>query len=180
MDDVKYSERTQRSSENTPMERTYDTFPTKTCCSPFPTSFDRLADAPIDETTKKKVKKYDIIDGDGLAMAGERVDPGDVYVNKQTPTNANDNTTVSAVAAGFKNTPLTYKAPVSGYIDKVKHTHSIVKTFAYSLTPRLCSPTPKMIKSLSRSCCARRADRSLGTNSHHDMDKKVCHLLLRG
>ena len=58
------------------------------------TRFDRLADAPIDETTKKKVKKFDIIDGDGLAMAGERVDPGDVYVNKQTPTNANDNTTV--------------------------------------------------------------------------------------
>ena len=66
-------------------------------------------------------------------MAGERVDPGDVYVNKQTPTNANDNTTVSAVAAGFKNTPLTYKAPVSGYIDKVKHAHSIVKTFVHSI-----------------------------------------------
>ena len=96
-------------------------FPNRTCYLPIPTRFDRLADAPIDEPTKKKVKKYDIIDGDGLAMAGERVDPGDVYINKQTPTNANDNTTVSAVAAGFKNTPLTYKAPVSGYIDKVKH-----------------------------------------------------------
>jgi len=52
-------------------------------------------------------------------MAGERVDPGDVYSNKQTPTNANYSTTVSAVTAGFKNTPRTYKAPVSGYIDKV-------------------------------------------------------------
>jgi len=180
MDDVKYSERTQRSSENTPMERTYDTFPTETCYLSLPTSFDRLADAPVDETTKKKVKKYDIIDGDGLAMAGERVDPGDIYVNKQTPTNANDNTTVSAVAAGFKNTPLTYKAPVSGYIDKVKHAHSIVKTFAHCIAPRLCSPTPKMIKSSSRSCCARPADQSLGTNSHQDMDKKVCPLILRG
>jgi len=85
------------------------------------TRFDRLAGAPIDETTKKKVKKFDTIDGDVLAMAGGRVDPGDVYVNKQTPTNANDNTTVSAVVAGFKNTPLTYKAPVSGYIDKVRY-----------------------------------------------------------
>lgn len=121
MEDVKYSERTQRSSENTLMERTYDIFRTETCYSSLYTRFDRLADAPIDETTKKRVKKYDIIDGDGLAMAGERVDPGDIYVNKQTPTNANDNTTVSAVAAGFKNTPLTYKAPVSGYIDKVKY-----------------------------------------------------------
>jgi len=65
----------------------------------------------MEEPTKKKVQKYDIIDGDGLA--GERVDPGDVYFNKQTPTNANDNTTRSALAAGFKNTPLTNKAPVS-------------------------------------------------------------------
>jgi len=73
----------------------------------------------MEEPTKKKVQKYDIINGDGLA--GERVDPGDVYFNKQAPTNANDNTTVSAVAAGFKNTPLTNKAPVSGYIDKVEH-----------------------------------------------------------
>jgi DNA-directed RNA polymerase III subunit RPC2 len=103
------------------MERTYDdTFTTENILLNL-TRFDRLADAPIDETTKKKVKKYDIIDGDGLAMTGERVDPGDVYVNKQTPTNANDNTTVSAVPAGFKNTPLAYKAPVSGYIDKVRH-----------------------------------------------------------
>ena len=49
------------------------------------------------------------------------MDPGDVYFNKQTPTNANDNTTLSAVAAGIKNTPKTYNAPVSGYIDKVEH-----------------------------------------------------------
>jgi len=121
MDGVRYSERNQRPSENTPTERTYDISSTETCYSPILTRFDRLADAPIDEPTKKKVEKYDIIDRDGLAKAGERVDPGDVYVNKQTPTNANEKTAVSAVAAGFKNTPLTYKAPASGYIDKVKH-----------------------------------------------------------
>jgi len=121
MDDVKYSERTQRSSKNTATERTYDTFATETCYSPLPTRFDRLVHAPIDGPTKKNVKKCDIIDGDGLA--GERVDPRDVYFNKQIPTNANANatTTLSAVAAGFKNTPMTNKAPVSGYIDKVEH-----------------------------------------------------------
>jgi len=138
MDDVKYSERTQCSSENTPAERTYDTFVTETCYSPLPTRFDRLAYARMEEPTKQKVEKYDIIDRDG--SAGERVDSGDVYFNKQTPTNANDNTTVSAVAAGFKNTPLTNKAPVL-------NTHCIVRTFAHSI--RLCSPTPKMIKSSS-------------------------------
>jgi len=73
----------------------------------------------MDESTKKKVQKYEIIDGGGLA--GECMEPGDVYFNKQTPTIANANTAVSAVAAGFMNTPLTYRAPVSGYIDKVEH-----------------------------------------------------------
>jgi len=119
MDDVKYSERTQRLSENTPAERTYDTFATETCYSPLPTRFGHLAYAPMEEPTKKNIQKYDIIDGDSLA--GEHVDPGDVEFDKQAPTNDNDNTTVSVVAAGFKNTPLTYQAPASGYIDKVEH-----------------------------------------------------------
>jgi len=106
------------------MERTYDTFATEARYSSLPTRFDRLAGAPIDELTKKKVEKYDIIDGDAMAMAGERVNPGDVYVNKQTPTNDNDNTTVSAVAAGFKNTPLTYKRQCQGISPRL-NTHCI-------------------------------------------------------
>lgn len=65
-------------------------------------------------------KKYDIIQADGLAGVGERVDPGDVYVNKQSPTNATDNTfNGQAAAVPYKNTPLTYKSPVAGNIDKV-------------------------------------------------------------
>ncbi|KAF8642935.1 hypothetical protein AX16_009323 [Volvariella volvacea WC 439] len=82
-------------------------------------TFDRLADAPLDESGVT-AKKYDIIQTDGLAGVGERVDPGDVYVNKQMPANANDNSfTGQAATAPYKNTPLTYKSPVSGYIDKV-------------------------------------------------------------
>lgn len=51
---------------------------------------------------------------------GERVDPGDVYINKQTPTNANDNSfTGQAASVPYKNAPMTYKSPVPGYIDKV-------------------------------------------------------------
>ena len=82
-------------------------------------SFDRLADAPADENGTVQ-KKYDIIQLDGLAGVGERVDPGDVYVNKQTPTNANDNTfTGQAATVPYKNTPMTYKSPLAGHIDKV-------------------------------------------------------------
>jgi len=105
-------------TENTLAERTYGTFATGTCCSSLSTKFDRLAYAPIDGPTKNRAKKHDVIDGDSLA--GERVNPGYVYFNKQAPSFANDNTAVSAVA-GFKNTPLAYEVPVSGYIDKVEH-----------------------------------------------------------
>ncbi|GAW01607.1 beta and beta-prime subunits of DNA dependent RNA-polymerase [Lentinula edodes] len=82
-------------------------------------TFDRLADAPFDENGSK-AKKYDIIQEDGLAGVGERVDPGDVYINKQSPTNANDNSfTGQAATVPYKNTPMTYKSPVAGNIDKV-------------------------------------------------------------
>jgi DNA-directed RNA polymerase III subunit RPC2 len=81
--------------------------------------FDRLADALLDENGQVQ-KKYNIIQMDGLAGVGERVDPGDVFVNKQTPTNANDNAFTGHVAAvPYKNTPMSYKSPVAGYIDKV-------------------------------------------------------------
>ena len=81
--------------------------------------FDRLADAPLDENGQTQ-KKYDIIQADGLAGVGERVDPGDVYINKQTPSNANDNTfTGQAATVPYKNAPMTYKSPVAGHIDKV-------------------------------------------------------------
>ncbi|KAJ3572781.1 hypothetical protein NP233_g2853 [Leucocoprinus birnbaumii] len=82
-------------------------------------TFDRLADAPVDENGLVQ-KRYDIIQPDGLAGVGERVDPGDIYVNKQSPTNASDNSfTGQAASVPYKNTPLTYKSPVAGHIDKV-------------------------------------------------------------
>jgi len=80
--------------------------------------FDRLADAPVENGQIHK--KYDIIQPDGLAGVGERIDPGDVYINKQTPANANDNSfTGQASAVSYKNSSMSYKSPISGNIDKV-------------------------------------------------------------
>ena len=80
--------------------------------------FDRLADAPAENGQIHK--KYDIIQPDGLAGVGERVDPGDVYINKQTPANANDNSfTGQASGVSYKNSPMTYKSPIPGNVDKV-------------------------------------------------------------
>ncbi|KZS95369.1 beta and beta-prime subunits of DNA dependent RNA-polymerase [Sistotremastrum niveocremeum HHB9708] len=81
-------------------------------------TFDRLADAPVDEQGNTQ-KKYDIIQADGLAGVGERVDPGDVYINKQTPTNAADNSPTGQGAAPYRNTHMSYKSPIPGYIDKM-------------------------------------------------------------
>ncbi|CUA70973.1 DNA-directed RNA polymerase III subunit C2 [Rhizoctonia solani] len=85
-------------------------------------TFDRLADAPR-EADGTVQKRYDIIQADGIAGVGERVDPGDVYVNKQSPINANDNTFNTGQGASasisYRNTPMSYKSPMAGYIDRV-------------------------------------------------------------
>ena len=67
---------------------------------------------------------YDIEDAlvpDGITGAGERLEPGAVFVNKQMPTNANDNSAGTALhsAVSYKSAPLSYKAPVEGYVDQV-------------------------------------------------------------
>ena len=89
---------------------------------------DRLADAPVDDSTGKRQKRYDILEADGIAGVGERVEQGDVYINKQTPVNANDNSSAAimigassnaAASVAYKSAPLSYKPPVNGYVDQV-------------------------------------------------------------
>lgn len=81
--------------------------------------FDRLADAPLDENGEV-MKKYELIQPDGLAGAGERVESGDIFVNKQTPANAADNSfNGPAASVQYKNTGMAYKSPTVGYVDKV-------------------------------------------------------------
>ena len=82
---------------------------------------DRLADAPRgpDGTIPKK---YQTLEPDGISGAGERVDTHDVIVNKQSPSNALDNSinpSQADVSSTYKNAPMSYKAPVPGYVDQV-------------------------------------------------------------
>ncbi|GAA6062808.1 hypothetical protein JCM10212_006169 [Sporobolomyces blumeae] len=81
---------------------------------------DRLADPPKAENGEV-LPKYGILDLDGLAHVGEQVNPGQVYINKQTPSNANDNSLQAngTTASSWKNTGMSYKGPIPGYIDKV-------------------------------------------------------------
>ncbi|EPY51806.1 DNA-directed RNA polymerase III complex subunit Rpc2 [Schizosaccharomyces cryophilus OY26] len=84
---------------------------------------DRIGDPLRDPETGEVIWKHKIIEDDGLAAVGSPVQNGQVYVNKQTPTNALDNSIAlgqsQTVESGFKPTPMTYKAPEPSYVDKV-------------------------------------------------------------
>jgi DNA-directed RNA polymerase III subunit RPC2 len=80
-------------------------------------SHDRLADPARDENGNI-IDKYKALDMDGLAGVGQKVYPGMIYVNKQTPGNANDNSSGSRTTS-WRNTPMTYRGTVPAYIDKV-------------------------------------------------------------
>ncbi len=64
---------------------------------------------------------------DGLAGVGERIESGQVYIHKQTPLNSADtgiHNSGEPIHNQFKDSPMTYKAPEPGYIDKVMLTSS--------------------------------------------------------
>lgn len=89
-------------------------------------TFDRFADAPIDENGNK-LPRYTTLQADGISGVGERLNEMDIYVNKQVPVNANDN---SAAAIGnsstseYKNQPMTHKNKVPVFVDQVMITDS--------------------------------------------------------
>lgn len=93
----------------------------------YPNStYDRFADPPIDELTKKKLPRYTTLQNDGISGVGERLEEGDIYVNKQVPVNANDNSHTAMgnsaqalEASGYKNQPMVHKNKTPVYVDQV-------------------------------------------------------------
>lgn len=81
-------------------------------------TYDRVGDPPIDATTGQIIEKYTALENDGIAGVGRKVEPYQVYINKQTPTNANENG-VATVPSSYKNAPLTLKQPITSIVDKV-------------------------------------------------------------
>ena len=67
------------------------------------------------------IRKHALLESDGLAAVGEQVNAGEVYINKQTPNQANafgfGGPTGQPVS--YTPTPMTYKLPDPSYIDKV-------------------------------------------------------------
>jgi len=86
-------------------------------------SYDRLADPPVHPDDPTIVQeKFEVLDKDGIASVGERIKPGQVYINKQMPTNTSSDIGVNSrdpTANAYKNAPMSYKSAMEGYVDKV-------------------------------------------------------------
>lgn len=91
-------------------------------------SYDKVMGPMLDATTKAPIWRHEILDMDGIAMPGERVDNKQVIVNKHSPvvteamagsdpTQQKSKMTTNKVE--FKETPLSYRNPVDAMIEKV-------------------------------------------------------------
>ena len=79
-------------------------------------SFDKVMGPVFDATTKKPIWRHDILDIDGIAMQGEKVENKQVLVNKYSPVQTESTATTTAdlhnskmnqTVTEFKETPLT-------------------------------------------------------------------------
>eukprot|EP00126_Sphaerothecum_destruens_P010425 Sdes_comp20738_c0_seq1m16591 len=100
-------------------------------------TYDRIMGPPVDEHGAVPAR-YDILEADGICGVGEKINSGDVFLNKEIPTNTqNPILDSSPLKTGYKPAALVYKAPVSACVDKVLLTsntedHFIVKTLIRS------------------------------------------------
>lgn len=53
-------------------------------------SYDRIVAPPEEIGSSLRGKRYEKLDSDGIISPGERISPGDIYINKQTPLNTTD------------------------------------------------------------------------------------------
>jgi DNA-directed RNA polymerase III subunit RPC2 len=83
-----------------------------------------------------QVQRYRVLDQDGICAVGERLQSGDVFVNKQVPVNTSDiiGNTDAVVGHEFRAAPITYKGPPhhDTYVDRVmissnENDHFVIK-----------------------------------------------------
>ncbi|XP_071455559.1 DNA-directed RNA polymerase III subunit RPC2 [Hetaerina americana] len=95
-------------------------------------TYDRVLGPLVDSETMEPIWKHEILDQDGIASPGEKVENRQVLVNKsmpkvtQTPVGTpppNSNVPVvqplGTPAAEYQEIPVTYKGPVPSYVEKV-------------------------------------------------------------
>ena len=88
-------------------------------------TLDRIVAPPEDSGkvggAKGVNKRYAALDSDGLCRVGERVQPGDVLINKQQPINTSDTlpNAASLPDSAYRPFAISYKGPEPVYVDKV-------------------------------------------------------------
>ncbi|KAJ2040274.1 DNA-directed RNA polymerase III complex subunit Rpc2 [Coemansia sp. RSA 922] len=89
-------------------------------------TYDRVLGPP--RTADGKIpEKYSEIDEDGMAGPGTRLEYGKLYLNKESPSDGGNDInagTIGSSAVQYRPTPLTFKYPDHGYVDKVMITTS--------------------------------------------------------
>lgn len=99
---------------------------------------DRLGDRLQDEKNPElPIKKHAILGPEGVAMVGEQVKSGEVYLNKETPLN----TTSSGIGSDYgtnehKAAPMSYRLPDPAYIDKVMVSQTENETTVFKVQTR--------------------------------------------
>ncbi|KXS21136.1 beta and beta-prime subunits of DNA dependent RNA-polymerase [Gonapodya prolifera JEL478] len=82
-------------------------------------TYDRLGDALRDKDGKVSFR-YGVIGEDGIAEVGERVNKDQIVINKQSPEESlGEEAGASGTVVKYKPSPLSYKYPGDGVIDKV-------------------------------------------------------------
>eukprot|EP00735_Rhodelphis_limneticus_P006952 TRINITY_DN19427_c0_g1::TRINITY_DN19427_c0_g1_i1::g.7866::m.7866 TRINITY_DN19427_c0_g1::TRINITY_DN19427_c0_g1_i1::g.7866 ORF type:complete len:1164 (-),score=318.42,sp/Q9NW08/RPC2_HUMAN/63.38/0.0,RNA_pol_Rpb2_6/PF00562.23/3.8e-120,RNA_pol_Rpb2_1/PF04563.10/8.2e-49,RNA_pol_Rpb2_1/PF04563.10/1.3e+03,RNA_pol_Rpb2_7/PF04560.15/3.9e-28,RNA_pol_Rpb2_2/PF04561.9/1.3e-24,RNA_pol_Rpb2_4/PF04566.8/2.6e+03,RNA_pol_Rpb2_4/PF04566.8/3.2e-22,RNA_pol_Rpb2_3/PF04565.11/1.2e+02,RNA_pol_Rpb2_3/PF04565.11/7.6e-21, len=80
-------------------------------------STDRIAGPPKDKTDPR-AQRFLTLDEDGITPPGERLQPGDVYVNRQVPVNTVEGIAEQNVEA-YAPAPMSYKGTESVMVDQV-------------------------------------------------------------
>jgi len=82
---------------------------------------DRLVPPPLEAAAgARAAARFRVVDVDGLPRVGEVIRDGDVLVNKQTPVNVTDTMANPELPdRGYRDTPIVYRAPEPGTIDRV-------------------------------------------------------------
>lgn len=88
-------------------------YPNQTC--------DRIVGPPpADQRVGLFASRLAAVDEDGLPIVGAKVPPNGILVNKQMPANTTEQLmNPDLPEAGYKPTPLSYKSPIPGYVDRV-------------------------------------------------------------
>eukprot|EP01119_Soliformovum_irregulare_P022393 TRINITY_DN7650_c0_g1_i1.p1 TRINITY_DN7650_c0_g1~~TRINITY_DN7650_c0_g1_i1.p1 ORF type:complete len:1136 (+),score=372.05 TRINITY_DN7650_c0_g1_i1:115-3522(+) len=100
-------------------------------------AYDRIVPAPPIDERDERSRRFGKLDSDGIVAPGERLDPGDVTVNKQSPTNTSDISSHAELPdSAFKSTPSSFKGPMPYQVDKVMLTCSDEDSFIIKVNMR--------------------------------------------